>query len=249
MLLEGNRILVTGAGRGIGRAIARACAREGAVVGVNYRTSERAALDLCAEIEREDGRAAYPLAFDVSDPQAVERGVEEFCERAGGIDVLVNNAGRFDGGLLVTMPVESIQRLLSVNLAGAIYCARAALPHFLRQRSGLVLNIGSVSATRPNQGQSVYVAAKGALEAFTRALAVEYARKNIRALCLCPGPIATEMLAATQAIAGDRMEKRIPLGRLGTAEETARFAVFLLSGQMAFASGSIHALDGGYLVG
>ena len=249
MLLEGKRVLVTGAGRGIGRAIARACAREGAVVGVNYRASERAALELCADIEREDGRRAYPLRFDVAEPDEVERGVAEFCELAGGIDVLVNNAGRFEGGLLMTMPVESIRRQLSVNLAGAIYCARAVLPHFMQQRSGLVLNIGSVSATRPNQGQSVYVATKGALEGFTRALAVEYARKNIRALCLCPGPIDTEMMAATKLVAGEKIEKRIPLGRLGTADETAQFAVFLLSGQMAFASGAIYPLDGGYLVG
>lgn len=249
MLLEGQRILITGAGRGIGRAIARACAREGAVVGVNYRKSEREAVELCAEIERDEGRPAHPVRFDVSVPDEVELGITTFCTLAGGIDALVNNAGRFEGGLLASMPVESIQRLLSVNLGGAIHCARAALPHFLRQRSGLVLNIGSASATRPNQGQSVYVATKGALEAFTRALAVEYARKNIRALCLCPGPVATEMMAATRALAGDEVEKRVPLGRLGTPEETAQFAVFLLSGKMAFASGSIYPLDGGYLIG
>jgi len=249
MLLEGKRVLVTGASRGIGRAIARACAREGAIVGVNYHSSEAAARELCGEIEREEKRPVHPVPFDVSSAGAVEKGVERFCELAGGVDALVNNAGRFEGGLLATMPVEAIQRTLSVNLAGAIYCARAVLPHFLQQRSGVILNLGSVAAMRPNQGQSVYVATKSALEGFTRAVAVEYARKNIRVLCLCPGPVDTDMMAATRALAGDRVESRVPLGRLGTPEEVARFAVNLLSDQMSFATGSIYSLDGGYLAG
>ncbi len=249
MLLEGKRVLVTGASRGIGRAIARACAREGAIVGVNYHSSEKAARELCEEIEREEKRSAHLVQFDVSSPDTVEKGVGRFCEVAGGIDVLVNNAGRFEGGLLATMPVKAIQRTMSVNLAGAIYCARAALPFFLQQRSGVILNLGSVSSSRPNQGQSVYVATKCALEGFTRALAVEYARKNIRVLCLCPGPVNTDMMAATRALAGDRVENRIPLGRLGTPEEVARFAVNLLSDQMSFATGSIYPFDGGYLAG
>ncbi|PWU12358.1 MAG: hypothetical protein C5B50_21625 [Verrucomicrobia bacterium] len=249
MLLEGKRVLVTGAGRGIGRAIARLCAREGAIVGINYYSSEAAARELCEEIQRDEKRPAHLVPFDVSSADAVEKGVEGFCELAGRIDVLVNNAGRFEGGLLATMPVEAIQRMLSINLAGAIYCARAVLPHFLQQRSGVILNVGSVASSRPNQGQSVYVASKGALEGFTRALAVEYARKNIRVICLCPGPVNSDMTAAIRALAGDRVENRIPLGRLGSPEEVARFAVHLLSDQMSFATGSIYPFDGGYLAG
>jgi 3-oxoacyl-[acyl-carrier protein] reductase len=249
MLLEGKRVLVTGASRGIGRAIARMCAREGAIVGVNYHSSENAARGLCEEIENLEKRPAYLVPFDVSSAGAAEKGVERFCALAGGIDVLVNNAARFEGGLLATMPVDAIQRTLAVNLAGAIYCARAALPYFLQQRSGVILNLGSASSSRPNQGQSVYVATKSALEGFTRALAVEYARKNIRVLCLCPGPVDTDMMAAARALAGDRVENRILLGRLGTAEEVARFSITLLSDQMGFATGSIYPFDGGYLVG
>jgi len=249
MLLERKRVLVTGASRGLGRAIARACAAAGAIVGVNYHSSEAAARELCGQIEREENRAAYALRFDVASAVEVEQGVERFCELAGGVDALVNNAARFEGGLLATMPADAVGRLLSVNLAGAIHCARAVLPHFLPQRSGVILNIGSASATRPNQGQSVYVATKSALEGLTRALAVEYARKNIRVLCLCPGPLNTDMLTATRALAGERVEGRVPLGRLGSPEETARFAVQLLSDQMSFATGAIYPLDGGYLVG
>jgi 3-oxoacyl-[acyl-carrier protein] reductase len=249
MLLEGKRILVTGASRGIGRAIARACAREGAVVGANYHSSGDAARQLCDEIAREEGRATHLLQFDVASPGSVETGIARFCELAGGLDALVNNAGRFEGGLLPTLSIDAIQSVLSVNLAGAIYCARAALPQFLLQRSGIILNVSSVAAARPNPGQSVYAATKSALEGFTRALAVEYARKNIRVLCLCPGPVKTDMMTATLAFAGDRVANRIPMGRLGTADETARLAVLLLSDQMSFATGSVYALDGGYLVG
>jgi 3-oxoacyl-[acyl-carrier protein] reductase len=249
MRLEGKRVLVTGASRGLGRAIARACAAEGAIVGVNYHSSEAGARQLCEEIERDEKRAAHSLRFDVASAAEVEKGVERFCEQAGGVDALVNNAARFEGGLLATMPADAVERLLSVNLAGAIHCARAVLPRFLQQRAGVILNIGSVSASRPNPGQSVYVATKSALEGFTRALAIEYARKHIRVLCLCPGPLNTEMLAATRALAGDRVESRVPLGRLGSPEEAARFAVQLLSDGMSFATGAIYPLDGGYLVG
>jgi 3-oxoacyl-[acyl-carrier protein] reductase len=151
--------------------------------------------------------------------------------------------------LLATMPVDAIQRTLSVNLTGAIYCARAVLPHFLQQRSGVILNLGSASASRPNQGQSVYVASKCALEGFTRALAVEYARKKIRVICLSPGPVNSGMMSAIRALAGDRIESRVPLGRLASPDEIAQFATHLLSDEMSFATGSIYPLDGGYLAG
>jgi 3-oxoacyl-[acyl-carrier protein] reductase len=248
-MLEGKRVLVTGASRGIGRGIALACAKAGATVGVGCHRSEAAGHDVCRAIEKEHGRPAFLARFDVSAPLEVEEGIARFAEQAGGLDALVNNAGCFEGGLLATQPIDAIDHLLSVNLAGVIYCARAVLPRFVEQHSGIILNLGSVASVRPNQGQAVYAATKSAVEGLTRALAMEYARKGIRVLCLSPGPIDTDMLSSTRALAGDRVERRIPLGRLGTAEEVARFAVFLLSDQMAFASGSIHAFDGGYLVG
>ena len=249
MILEGKRILVTGASRGIGRAMAKAAALEGATVGVHYHSGENEAHQLCAEIEAEVGRKAHPIFFDVRSPSEVESGVERFQEIAGGIDALVNNAARFEAGLLASMETDAIQRLISINLEGPIYTARAVLPYFLQQRSGVILNIGSVSASRPNQGQSVYAATKCALEGFTRALAIEYARKKIRVLCLSPGPIDTEMMANTRALVGDRIESRVPLGRVGQPIEVAQFAVQLLSDRMSFATGSIYSFDGGYLLG
>jgi 3-oxoacyl-[acyl-carrier protein] reductase len=242
-MLEGKKIVVTGAGRGIGRAIARACAQAGAVVGVNYRRSEAAAQALAAE----DPARFDLLPFDVRDAAAVAAAVERFQRAHGRIDGWVNNAAVNHPGLVVGAADDVIREQLDVNLLGALLCARAVLPVMLAQRSGVILNVGSVAATHPARGQAVYAATKGGLESLTRALAVEYARKGVRVLCIRPGPIDTEMLAGTRALAEEEILKRIPLGRLGTPEDVAALAVFLLSDRAGFITGSVHAVDGGYL--
>jgi 3-oxoacyl-[acyl-carrier protein] reductase len=241
-LLEGRRVVVTGAGRGIGRAIARACLLAGARVGVHYRTSEAGALSVCAE--RPD--RALPLRFDVRDPAAVAGAVAAFRARFGGLDGWVNNAAVSRPALLVAAEDEALREQVEVNVIGPLACARAVLPVMLEQRSGVILNVSSVAAARPARGQAVYAATKAALESLTRALAVEYGRKGIRAHSLRPGPIDTDMLAATKALAGGELLARVPLGRLGTPEEVAAFAVFLLSDRAAYATGGVHAVDGGY---
>jgi 3-oxoacyl-[acyl-carrier protein] reductase len=119
----------------------------------------------------------------------------------------------------------------------------------MRRRSGVVLNISSVAATRPSRGQSVYAAAKGGLEAFTRAIAVEYARKGIRALCLRPGAVDTAMLAGTLSLAQDEVLSRIPQGRVARPDEVAAYAAFLLSDAARYVTGTCASIDGGYEVG
>jgi len=245
VLLEGKRIVVTGASRGIGRAIALACAREGALVGVNYRASEDAARAVAAEM----GDRAILLRFDVRDPAAIATAVAAFRERAGRIDGWVNNAGVHHADLLAAAADDRIREQVEVNLLGAIHCARAVLPTMMEQRAGVIVNLGSVSAARPVRGQAVYAATKGAIESLTRALAVEYGRKGIRAHCLRPGPVETEMMAGTMALAADEVLARLPLRRLGRPEEVAEMAVFLLSDRAAFATGGTHTIDGGYLQG
>ncbi len=243
--LEGKRIIVTGASRGIGRAIALACARHGAVVGINFRRSESEARLLAEQI----GPKATLLPFDVGDELAVAAGIGAFAARVGGIDALVNNAGLNRPALLVSACDRDIHEVVRTNVIGPVVCARAAIPPMLRQRSGVILNISSVAAERPARGQSVYAATKGAVESLTRALAVEYARKGIRCHCIRPGPVDTDMFATTKALAGDDVLDRVPLKRFVQAEEVAELAVFLLSDRAAAITGSIHAIDGGFAAG
>jgi len=244
-VLEGKRIVVTGAGRGIGRAIAAACLKAGATVGVNYVTSEEGAKTLSAEFPSR----AHLLRFDVSDPQEVKTAVEQFRSKAGGIDGWVNNAGIILPDLLVAADLEKIRLQIAVNLLGPMICAQAVLPFFMEQRRGVILNVSSVAAVRPARGQSVYAATKGGLESLTRALAVEYGRKGIRVHGIRPGPIDTPMLEATMSLAEEEILSRIPLRRIGKPDDVAELALFLLSERSSFMTGSIHTVDGGYLEG
>jgi 3-oxoacyl-[acyl-carrier protein] reductase len=223
-MLEGKSIVVTGAGRGIGRAIAAACIQAGAFVGVNHR---KGAPPLCEEFPKQ----TMALPFDVRDAVQVERAVATFLERAGRIDGWVNNAAVNRPALLVAADAEQIREQIETNLLGPIHGAKAVLPVMMKQRGGVILNISSVSAV------------------LTRALAREYGRKGIRVHGLRPGPIDTDMIQGTKALAEEEILSRIPLQRMGRPEEVADFAVYLLSDRSAFISGSIHTIDGGYLEG
>ncbi len=239
-MLEGKRIVVTGASRGIGRAIAIACIESGARVGVNVR--QEGAVD-------ETWRDAIVLPFDVRDDEAVRHNIDAFAERFGGLDGLVNNAGVNIPKLLVDVRDEDVGSVFATNIGGTIACTRAALPHMLRARGGVIVNVSSVAADRPSRGQSIYAASKGAIESFTRAVAVEYGRKDIRCHCVRPGAIDTAMLASTRAIAEQEVLQRIPMRRMGRAEEVARVVAFLLSDASSYVTGAIHPVDGGFGAG
>jgi len=259
--LAGRSIFVTGASRGIGRAIAVACAREGGVVGVGYHRSADAAASVVAEIAASsssktdpgepatsEGRGrAFECAVDVSDPASVDRAIASFADATGGrLDAVVANAAALSTGLLATADMTALESMIDTNVLGPIACARAALPLMLAKKRGVLLFVGSIAASRPARGQAAYAASKAAVEALTRAIAVEYGRKGIRAVCIRPGAVDTDMLAATRSMAEDEVVQRIPMRRVGTPDEIARVAAMLLSDDAAYVNGAVIDVDGGY---
>ncbi|MDA8115793.1 MAG: SDR family oxidoreductase [Actinomycetota bacterium] len=245
-MLEGKNVLVTGASRGIGRAIALEAGVQGAVVGINYLRNRSGAEDVAARIADTGPHLPVLLEFDATSPREIEGGISLFLEKVPRIDGWVNNAAENYSGLLPVLAEEEIRRQLESALLGPILCCRAVIPRMLEQRGGSIINIGSVVTQRLTRGQSVYAAAKGGLLAFTRALACEYGRKGIRVNCVQPGPVATDMLEASQALAGDEIIRRTPLGRLCRPEEVANAVVYLLGDRSAGVTGACINVDGGY---
>lgn len=242
--------LVTGAASGIGRAIACLFGREGAGVSVVDcdATGGRETLDL---MQQEGGSALF-LPADISLAEDARRIVEMTVSRYGGLDILVNSAGIWQGGSVETLSVEEWDRVMAVNLRGPFLASKYAIPHMRRRGGGCILHLGSANALRPMAGRDAYNASKGALLALTRGMALELARDNIRVNCLCPGTIDTpmidEVLAQGFPAGGPSREsliQRQPLARLGRAEEIARAALYVVSEEAAFMTGSVMVLDGG----
>ena len=240
--------MVTGANGGLGLAIARACLEAGATVGLNVHRDDKHARGL---VDQRPDRAVL-LPFDVGDAEAIARGVAEFRAFAGGIDGWVNNAGINRADLLLTAGEARIREQLDVNLLGPILCARAVLPPMLEQRAGVIVNVGSAAAARPQRGQVVYAATKGALEAFTRALAVEYGRKGIRVNAVAPGTARTDMMVERMAV-NPTMEKALadvsPMRRIAEPAEIADAVVWLCSDEASFVTGVAMPVDAGSVAG
>jgi NAD(P)-dependent dehydrogenase (short-subunit alcohol dehydrogenase family) len=244
--VEGRACVVTGAGSGIGRAIALRLAEEGGLV-------------LCADI---DGGAAEDTASairgsasavhtDVSDPRQVEAMIDRCAELHGRVDVLVNNAGVNIPGVLHEVPDEVIDKTLAVNVKGAIYGCRAAIPHMLSAGGGSIVNISSVNGIVSEPFLSVYSASKGAVVMLTKGVALDYAKQGIRCNAICPGWVDTpinyahaEMLGGLQHVY-DTIDSFQPIGRPGRPEEIAHVALFLASDEASFMTGAIVSADGG----
>ncbi len=242
-MLEGQVALVTGATRGIGRAIALALARQGANV-VGTATSDEGAKAIGAYLEAE-GCRGEGIRLDVADGAAIDAAVESVCARAGGIAILVNNAGITRDNLLLRMKDDEWDAIMEVDLKSAYRLSKAVLRGMMKARHGRVINIGSVVGASGNAGQTNYSAAKAALVGFTKSLAQEIGSRGITVNCVAPGFIDTDMTRALTAPQREQLLARIPLGRLGLPEDVAHAVAFLASREAGYITGATLHVNGG----
>jgi acetoacetyl-CoA reductase len=231
--------IVTGGTRGIGRAICEALKAGGMTVVANYAGNEEKA----RAFTDETGIKAYK--WDVGDHEATQAGCARVAEEVGPIDVLVNNAGITRDGTLLKMKFEDWYDVMRVNLGGCFNMAKATFPGMKERGWGRIVNIGSINGQAGQYGQVNYAAAKSGIHGFTKALAQEGARVGITDNAIAPGYIDTEMVAAVPEAVLEKIVAKIPVGRLGRADEIARGVSFLASEDGGFITGSTLSLNGG----
>nr|WP_294436533.1 3-oxoacyl-[acyl-carrier-protein] reductase [uncultured Blautia sp.] len=243
-MLESKVALVTGAGRGIGRAIAIALAKEGAEVVVNYNGSEERAKEVKQTIEENGGKASI-YKCNVSDFGACEAMIKDIVKEHGRLDILVNNAGITKDGLIMKMKEEDFDSVLNVNLKGTFNTIRHSARQMLRQKSGKIINISSVSGILGNAGQANYAASKAGVIGLTKTMARELGSRGITVNAIAPGFVDTEMTGVLSEEIRENACRQIILGRFGKPEDIANVAVFLASDKADYITGQVISVDGG----
>jgi 3-oxoacyl-[acyl-carrier protein] reductase len=236
--------IVTGGTRGIGRAIVIALCKQGVDCAFTYTRTPVEAKSLAEEV-RGHGRKVLPVKLDARDFEGAKALIEMVKNEFGKLDILVNNAGIIRDKSLMMMNQEDWADVIDTNLTGVFNITRASIITFLKQKSGNIINISSVSGVRPLPGQVNYAAAKAGVIGFTKSLAREVAPYNIRVNAIAPGFIDTEMTAELDKKTKEKFLDMIPLRRFGTPEEVAEAAVFLLSDDSQYITGQTLQLDGG----
>lgn len=246
--LIGKTVLVTGGSRGIGRAIVELLAAEGAAVSFFYR-SDAAAADAVVAAQCGAGRIVHNEPVDVRDRAGCADAVERFVERHERIDILVNNAGVIRDNLLGLLEDDDIDTVLDTNIGGTFNVTRAVVPHMISRRAGKIINLSSVAGAKGGRGQSNYAASKGAVDALTRALAVELAPRGITVNAVAPGVIETEMSQQVRELAPDEVKSKILLKRFGLPADIANAVWFLASSYADYITGQVLYVDGGFKMG
>jgi NAD(P)-dependent dehydrogenase (short-subunit alcohol dehydrogenase family) len=248
--LAGKVAVITGGGSGLGRAIASLFSSEGARVAV---------IDVDRSLGEEAVRAIRDLGGDalfaeagVSKASDVERAMKTVVQRYGRLDILVNNAGITSKGSVVELSEETWDRVIGVNLKGVFLCSKYGIAEMVRTGQGAVVNIASVLGLVGNSSEAAYCASKGGVIALTRAMALDFARFNVRVNCVCPGSILTPMFERLMTDAPDREEalrrnaEKIPMGRVAKPEEVAKMVLYLASDDSSYVTGSVLTIDGGW---
>lgn len=243
-MLTDKIALVTGASRGIGAQIAKSLAGEGAVVMINYHGSKEKASETADEIAAAGGKAEL-CPCNVSDFTACGEMIQEIIKKHKRIDILVNNAGITRDGLLMKMSEEDFDIVMDINLKGTFNTIRHASRYFLKQKSGKIINISSVSGILGNMGQANYSASKAGIIGLTKSTARELASRGINVNAIAPGFIATDMTDAMPKEAQQKITESIPFKRIGTPKDIADMAVFLASSKSDYITGQVFAVDGG----
>ncbi|MFJ8469432.1 3-oxoacyl-ACP reductase family protein [Streptomyces swartbergensis] len=244
MQFEGQVALVTGGSRGIGRAIAVKLAEEGCDIALNYRSATDEARQVAERIAKL-GRRVELIQGDVSDPDVPRQVVSGARAAFGRLDVLVNNAGITRDELLVNQSLKDIRDVVDTNLVAPMLMVQATAGVMLRQRYGRIVNISSAAASKPGRGQSNYAAAKGGLEAFTKAMAVELASRNILVNAVAPGVIRTDMTETIRGRAEDEIMGRLLVKSYAEPETIADAVAYLASPRNTYTTGEVLHIDGG----
>lgn len=236
--------IITGGSRGIGRAICEKLAVDSSYhILINYQSNEQAAQETLESVQRLGGTGQL-LRFDVTDKEQTERVLSQWQEanKEAQVEVIVNNAGITRDGLFMWMPYEEWDKVLKTTLDGFYHVTHFFLQKMLRQRTGRIINVASVSGVKGTAGQVNYSAAKGALVAATKALAQEVAKRNITVNAVAPGFIQTDMTAELDE---KELSKLIPMGRFGKVQEVAELVSFLASEKASYITGEVIHINGG----
>lgn len=246
-MLSGKCAIITGASRGIGKAIALKLASLGANIVLNYRSSEKEAMEVENKI-KEMGVEVLSIKGDISKLEEVESLVMKAKEKFGTIDIMVNNAGITKDTLLLRMKEEDFDSVIDINLKGVFNCMKSITPIMIRQKHGKIINLSSVVGISGNAGQVNYAASKAGVIGMTKSLAKEVGSRGINVNAVAPGFIETDMTNELGDKFKEEAKKNIPLKRFGKPEDVAEVVAFLASESSNYVTGQVIHVDGGMLM-